>query len=118
VIKILHMSLAYVTVIGFFLRAYWSFAAPENLKRRWVRIAPHVVDTLLLVLGVTLAVNLSLNLTSGWLVAKLIGLLAYIGFGVLTLRGSGTKKVIGFVGAVASVGYIFAVAMTKSPTIV
>jgi uncharacterized membrane protein SirB2 len=114
-IKTLHVTLAYITVAGFLLRAYWSFAVSDNLQKQWIRIAPHVIDTLLLICGVSLAISLSLNLASGWLVAKLIGLLTYIGFGVMTLRGTGRVKVVGLLGALLAVTYIFLVAHSKSP---
>ena len=56
------------------------------------------------------------RLLKSWLLARLIALLAYIGFGVLTLRaGSTGLRAIGFVGALASIGYIFAVAFTRNP---
>jgi uncharacterized membrane protein SirB2 len=80
-----------------------------------VRIAPHVIDTLLLALGITLAVMLGVSpMEHAWLNAKIIGLLAYIGFGVMTMRASSRPlKLVGFVGALACVGYIFAVALSK-----
>ena len=62
-----------------------------------------------------MALNMSLSPVSGWLGAKLLGLLAYIGFGVLTLRSPNRAgKIAGLVGALLSVGYIFAVAFTRS----
>lgn len=46
--------------------------------------------------------------------AKIIGLLAYICFGMLALRATSTgRRWAGFIGAVGSVAYIFAVALTK-----
>ena len=83
------------------------------LQQKWVRIAPHVIDTLLLTLGLILAFNLADGLWQSWLIAKLTALLAYIGFGVLTLRGQGAMKHVGVAGALLSVGYIFAVAFTR-----
>ena len=74
-----------------------------------------MVDTLLLVLGLVMAIQLSLSPFSGWLAAKLVGLLAYIGFGVLTMRGTTIQlKLIGLVGALVSVAYIFAVAFSRA----
>ncbi len=112
-IKTLHFTLAFVTVAGFVIRAGWSYTAADMLQQKWVRIAPHVIDSLLLILGVILAFNLAQGPWQGWLAAKLIALLAYIGFGVLTLRGTGMAKHIGLVGALLSVGYIFLVAFSR-----
>ena len=110
----IHMGLAYLTAAGFVLRAAWSFFAPHLLKVKPVRILPHVVDTLLLISGLTMALSAGYSLTSGWLAAKLLALLAYIGFGVLTLRGSTTPmKLVGISGALASLAYLFSVAMTR-----
>ena len=112
-IKMLHITLAYLTVIGFVMRAGWSFVSPEMLQQKWVRITPHVIDTFLLLLGVALAFNLADGVLQGWLIAKLLGLLAYIGFGVMCLRGTGTTRVVGLIGALLSVCYIFLVAFTR-----
>jgi len=112
-VKTLHFTLAILTVAGFVIRAGWSYTAPDLLQQKWVRIAPHVVDSLLLILGVMLAFNLPDGPWQGWLGAKLLALLAYIGFGVLTLRGTGARKLIGVVGALTSVGYIFLVAFSR-----
>jgi len=115
-LKFLHVGLAYLTVVGFLVRAIWVFTDSPMRAQKWVRIAPHVIDTVLLVLGVTMALQFGLSPVSGWLGAKLLGLLAYIGFGVLTLRATTTGlRVVGLAGALASVGYIFAVAFTRDP---
>ena len=112
-LKNVHVLLAVVTGLGFLMRSVWAFTAPDRLQQKWVRIAPHVIDTLLLLAGVVLVINLSMSFTDSWLVAKLVGLIAYIGFGVMTLRGSGTVRAVGFVCALLCLGYIFAVALTK-----
>jgi uncharacterized membrane protein SirB2 len=115
-IKLLHVALAYITVAGFLLRSLWVFTDSPMRRRKWVRIAPHVIDTLLLVLGVVLAVRLGLSPLSGWLGAKLLALLVYIGFGVLTMRATSRPlQVLGLVGALGAVAYIFAVAFARSP---
>lgn len=115
-LKSLHIALAYLTVLGFVVRALWAFTDSPMRRGKWVRIAPHVIDTALLVLGVAMAFQLGLSPVSGWLGAKLLGLLAYIGFGVLTLRaGSAPLRIVGLVGALASVGYVFAVAFARAP---
>ncbi len=112
-IKVLHFSLAFLTASSFVIRLGWSYVAPDLLQEKWVRIAPHVIDTLLLILGLWLASQLAGGIWQGWLIAKMVGLLAYIGFGVLALRGSGAVKTLGAVGALLSVTYIFLVAFTR-----
>ena len=57
-IKTFHIALAYASVAGFVIRLGWSYVAPDLLSEKWVRVTPHVVDTLLLILGVTLAFSL------------------------------------------------------------
>jgi uncharacterized membrane protein SirB2 len=106
--------LAYVTVVGFIVRAIWSITDSPMKNEKWVRIVPHLIDTTLLTLGVLMAINLSISPVSGWLGAKLAGLVSYIGFGVLTMRANTVAlKGVGLVGALASVGYIFSVAFTR-----
>lgn len=115
-VKAFHIALAYLTVASFVIRGVWAIAQSPLRDEKWVRIAPHVIDTLLLSLGVVLAVRLSLSPFSGWLAAKLVGLLVYIGLGVVTMRArSRSVQLAGFVAALLTVLYIFAVAVSRSP---
>jgi uncharacterized membrane protein SirB2 len=112
----LHVALAYLTVAGFVIRGIWALTDSPLRREKWVRIAPHVVDTLLLVFGVMLAFQIGQSPFSGWLGAKLLGLLVYIGFGVITMRTTQKPlQIAGFVGALLAATYIFAVAFTRSP---
>jgi uncharacterized membrane protein SirB2 len=114
-LKLFHIALAYLTVFGFVVRGIWVLTDSPLRQQRWVRIVPHVIDTGLLVLGVVLMLSLSLSPLSGWLAAKLLGLLAYIGFGVLAMRATSKPlQLAGFAGALIAVAYIFAVAFTRS----
>jgi uncharacterized membrane protein SirB2 len=114
--KAIHVVLAYATVVGFVMRAYWAFTNDAMRNARWVRIAPHAIDTALLVFGVLLAWQVAVSPFEGWLAAKLAGLVVYIGFGVLTLRASTpSARAIGLGGALTAVGYVFAVAYTRNP---
>ena len=114
--RFIHLALAYLTVLGFVVRAIWALTGSPVREQKLVKILPHVVDTLLLVLGVVMAYQLSMSPFSGWLGAKLVGLLAYIGFGVVTMRGrTRAVQLAGLVGALGSAGYIFAVAFSRNP---
>ncbi|MBV1904447.1 MAG: SirB2 family protein [Pseudomonadales bacterium] len=114
-VKSLHVLLAYITVMGFIARFFMHFACWSVARSRWLKVLPHLVDSLLLILGVSMAYQMGISpLGQDWLMAKLVGLLAYIVFGVMALRGTNEKlRWIGFVAALASVCYIFAVACTK-----
>ena len=61
-----------------------------------------------------MAINLQVSPTQGWLAAKIIALLGYIGFGVITMRASYRPlKIMAFVLALACVAYLISVAFTR-----
>jgi len=64
-LKLAHLTLAYLTVLGFVVRALWAFTDSPMRSQRWVRVAPHVLDTMLLLLGVLMALQLGLSPVSG-----------------------------------------------------
>jgi uncharacterized membrane protein SirB2 len=114
-LKNLHITLAYLTTIGFIVRGLWSISGSPLREQKWVRVVPHVIDTLLLTLGVTLAFLIGASLTDAWLAAKMTGLLGYIGFGIVAMRASARPlKISGFVAALICVAYMFSVAFTRS----
>jgi len=116
VLKSFHITLAYLTVIGFVVRGLWSIMDSPLREQKWVRVLPHVIDTALLSIGVVMVFSIGASFTDGWLAAKMLALLGYIGFGVLTMRAKSRRlKVTGFLLALASVGYLFAVAFSRSP---
>ena len=114
-----HFHVAFVTlsIALFVVRAAWMLAAPQRLQQRWVRIVPHVVDTLLLLSGVWLAWQLGAAGVAAWLPAKLVALVAYILLGAIALRYGRTRglRVAAAIGAIATFAYMASVAVTKSP---
>lgn len=117
-IKQLHMTMAGFSLALFVLRAWWSVRESPRLGQRWVRILPHLVDTLLLMFGIWLMVILSAWPTQQpWLMAKLIGLLAYIVVGSFAIKRGGTPPIRGLaaVVAVAIFVYIVGAAVTHHP---
>jgi uncharacterized membrane protein SirB2 len=117
-IKHLHVFVAGLSLALFVLRAFWSVRASPILQARWVRVAPHLVDTLLLVLGLVLMAMLSLwPHRHPWLAAKLIALLAYIGLGTVAIkRGrSPQARAVAALAAVATFAYMLGAALRHSP---
>lgn len=116
-IKAVHLSAASLSIAGFVLRGVWMLRAPQRLRLRWVRIAPHVIDTVLLASALWLAWQLGADGTRGWLWAKVAGLLVYIVLGTVALKRGRTLgiRIGAFVTALATFAYIVSVAVTKSP---
>lgn len=118
VLKHIHVSCVVLSVAGFFLRGVWMLTDSPLLNRRWMKVIPHVNDTLLLSAAIGLAIVLrQYPFVHGWVTAKVLGLLAYIGFGMFALRRGRSKAVrTGFwLAALASFGYIVSVALTRDP---
>jgi uncharacterized membrane protein SirB2 len=102
----------------FILRGVWMLRDSTLLARRWVKIAPHAIDSLLLASALALTLMLGqFPLTSAWSTAKLAALLVYIGFGLVALRYGMTKGVraMAWFGALALFLYIVSVALSHDP---
>jgi uncharacterized membrane protein SirB2 len=113
-----HQVLAILSISGFVLRGGLMLMQSGLLYRRWMRSWPHVIDTLLLISGIWMAVNLHVHPgNSPWLTAKLVALLLYIGLGFVALRlgRSYHTRATAFVAAVGCYAYIGLVAMQRNP---
>ena len=117
--RTLHIACAALSVGGFAMRGALMLADSPLLQRRFVRVAPHVVDTMLLASAVWLAWFLGqIPFVHGWITAKILALLAYIVLGTIALRRGRTKsmRAATFFGALAAAAYIVAVALSRSAT--
>jgi uncharacterized membrane protein SirB2 len=115
-LKHFHMGCALLSGSLFLLRGVWMLRASSMLQQRWVRIAPHLVDTLLLASAIGLAVwSHQYPGQQSWLTAKLGALLGYIVLGSIALKRGRTKgqRLAAFIGALALFAYIVTVAVTK-----
>jgi uncharacterized membrane protein SirB2 len=113
-----HVTCVVLSGSFFVLRGVWMWQASDRLQLRFVRVAPHAIDTLLLGAAVGLAVlTHQYPITHPWLTAKLLALLAYIGLGVFALRLGKTRTQRGlyFVAAVLAFAYMVSVALTRNP---
>lgn len=115
-IKHLHMTCAALSGSFFFIRGIWMLLDSPRLQQRWVKIAPHIIDTLLLASALTMAVwSSQYPFAQNWLTAKLLALVAYILLGTIALKRGKTKTVrtAAFVAALAVFAYIVKVAVTR-----
>lgn len=112
--KHLHLLFVALVVISFFGRVYLVQFKPALLANKWIKIAPHVLATLLLLTGIGLVFEGHwLEASYGWIVAKFVLMLAFIGFGLLTMKMQGEKRWYAFGAAVFCLLYIFKLAFTK-----
>ncbi len=111
-----HIATVHISLALFLLRGFWMLRESPRLRDRWIRVVPHVNDTLLLAAAIAMLVVSGFNpLQHPWLMAKIIGLLAYIGVGTVALKRGRTKaiRIKALVVAVGIFAYIVAVAATK-----
>lgn len=112
--KHLHTSFATLSIIFFIIRAYWSVLERGCLQNTFVRVAPHIIDTLFLLSGLAMAFTIGFN--HPWLIAKIIGLIAYIYAGIYAIRRGRTPQIrlLSAVIAVLIYVYIVGIALNKS----
>lgn len=117
-LKHLHVTTVYITIGLFLLRGAWMMFRPEYLQLRWVRVVPHVNDTILLLSAIGLAFTIQqYPFVHGWLTAKVIGLVIYIALGTIALKRGRSKgvRIAAFVAALITIGYVFSVARAHHP---
>lgn len=120
-IKIIHIICMILSYILFSLRGIWMIQGSSLLKLRWVKILPHVIDTILLTSAITLVTMIQqypgLNI---WISAKIGALLLYILLGMMAFRFGKTRKIkiISWILAQIVFFYIVLVALTKNPTLI
>ena len=118
ILKSIHVTTVIMTLLFFIGRGFWRLLSLQQLQRRWIRIAPHVIDTVLLVsaIGLTLVLQ-QYPFVDAWLTAKVLALIGYILCGSIALKYGKTKAVRLSAGCVALVlfAYMVAVACSKTP---
>jgi uncharacterized membrane protein SirB2 len=116
--KLIHVSCAALSIAGFVLRGILMLRDSPLLQARFARVAPHVVDTLLLASAIALAwMSGQYPFAQGWLTAKVLALVAYILLGAMALKRARSKaaRTMAFALALATVLYIVSVAFTRNP---
>ncbi|KIO49935.1 SirB2 family protein [Nitrosospira sp. NpAV] len=119
-LKMIHVTSIVISYLLFSLRGVWMMRGSEALQQRWVKITPHIVDTVLLTSAIALAIMIDQDpVNNSWLTAKIMGLLLYIGLGMMALRFGKTRKakISAWIAAQLVFIYIVLVALTKNPTV-
>ncbi|RLQ20878.1 regulator SirB [Seongchinamella sediminis] len=117
ILKLVHVSCALVSIAGFTLRGYWALTDNPWRQARLSRVLPHLVDTLLLGSAIGMLVLWGASpLALPWVLAKILALLLYIGLGMVVMRFAARRRdqLLAYIAALATAGYIVAVARTHS----
>ena len=81
ILKHIHITAVVLSGLFFLLRGGWLLQHSPQLKAKWVKISPHVIDTILLFSAIAMLV------VSGqfpaWVHVKMTLLLVYIGLGLV-----------------------------------
>ncbi len=117
-LKAVHVACAVLSISGFALRGILMLADSPLLAARFARMAPHVVDTVLLASALWLAALIGqYPFVQGWLTAKVLALIAYIVLGTVALKRARSKaaRTVAFALALCAAAYIVSVALTRDP---
>lgn len=117
-VKYVHISSVALSFSLFLLRGIWMLSTPQRLQSRWVRILPHLIDTILLTSAVALAImSQQYPLVEPWLSAKVVALFLYIALGMIALRPGRDQRTrtLAWLGALLVFAYIVGVAVTRNP---
>ena len=120
-LKTIHVTAVILSGSLFFIRGVWMLRDSPRLRQLWVRVVPHVIDTVLL--GSAIALTFTIHqypVTHAWLSAKVLGLLGYIALGMVALKRGRTRRVrvIAWLAALAVFLYIVSVAVTHNPWVI
>jgi len=115
IFKHLHMTAVALSGLLFMIRGLWLLQGSTQLQAKWVKITPHVIDTLLLVSAI--AMLLVSHQFPVWVHVKITLLVVYIGLGLMAFKKAKTQgqKLTFLLAAVAVYVFLISVALTKSP---
>lgn len=119
--KLIHISCALISISGFVGRGILMIKGSPLLTARWVKVLPHINDTILLVAAIVLASQWGWSaLQMPWILAKIIALLVYISLGMLALKPGRSLSVrtTAWLAAIVTFAYIVTVAVTKNPFLI
>jgi uncharacterized membrane protein SirB2 len=115
ILKHIHMTAVVLSGLFLVLRGGWLLQKSPQLKAKWVKISPHVIDTILLFSAIAMLVVA--GQFPAWVHVKMTLLLVYIGLGLMAFKKAktATQQVAFLVSALLVYMFIISVAIAKSP---
>jgi uncharacterized membrane protein SirB2 len=117
-LKLIHLSTITITISLFVIRGIGLFLNAGFMSQTWIRIVPHINDTILLISGIWLAIQIEqYPLVDSWLTAKLLALLLYIVLGLAVFRFAHNRRqqVSFWILAILVFVYMLGVAIRHDP---
>ncbi|MFW8590034.1 SirB2 family protein [Glaciecola sp. 2405UD65-10] len=115
--KHLHLTAIALSFSLFLIRFVLLMRNSPSLQKKWLKITPHIVDTVLIISIVLLCVNLSVYpFVNEWATSKLIGLVLYIlsvAFALKWARNN-AMRIVGLAGAIAWLAITASIAVSKN----
>lgn len=115
----IHALAVILSLLGFVTRGIWMLQDSPRLQAKWVKISPHVVDTVLLASALVASWQLfwQHGLHPDFLTVKLVGLGLYVVLGTMALKRGRTKAIRATFWGLSLLlyGYLMAVGVTMDP---
>lgn len=101
-LKYIHVTFVLLTFLSFSIRVYWMYTGSPLLRKKTVKILPHVIDTILLGSGLAMAIMYyGAFYRQQWLDFKILGVVIYIILGTVALK-TGNSRSIRLVAAIGA----------------
>jgi uncharacterized membrane protein SirB2 len=122
-LKYLHVACVSLSGVGFLVRGILALRGSAFIRQTWVRVLPHINDSLLLAAAIGLAaMSRQYPFVADWLTAKIIGLCIYIALGSYALGSARNRsrrhRPLAFFAALAVFGWIVSVALSKDAAVI
>ena len=112
--KHIHLLFVLLVVLTYLYRVYLAERQPEKLQEKWLKLAPHGLAGALLLSGIILSVQGDwFNIAYGWIMAKLVLMLAFIALGLMTMKSQGKQRWQAFGGSLLVLWLIVQIAVAK-----
>jgi uncharacterized membrane protein SirB2 len=118
IVKHTHLTAIALSITLLLFRFVLTSMQSPLLQKKWLKILPHLVDTILLISAVALCVLLQqYPFVDAWVSEKLLALAMYIfmTFLALKLGRSAFIRGVGLLGAISWIAYAGIVAVSKQP---
>ncbi|BDM65628.1 SirB family protein [Shewanella sp. NFH-SH190041] len=120
-VKHTHLLLIAVSVLFFIVRFVLQMRRSAVMEKKFLKVAPHVIDTFLLLSGVLLCFMINqYPFVDPWLTEKIGAVAAYILLGVMAMQQDRGKlfRIFAFVGALGWLMYAAKLAHFKQAVLI